>query len=199
MERTEAQAPSHKALVPRLEMSVFLQTWASCGSSCPSSSSTSLLPAVTASLEDPGLLLSTMCICMEVPTFRWGQTVSNLLWASSFSWVTWKVEEASPRLCYRQGKVWVFLPDMSLMHTWPLPERKISQILFFFPILGPGVNFPAYYHAYTVPTGQFNTRDIFVLITMGNMHEIMAVLLLSITASWNVIPEKNFFSSCCQK
>lgn len=54
------------------------------------------------------------------------------------------------------------------------------------------MDFPAYYHTYIVPTGHFNTRDIFVFITIGNMHSIMAMPLLLITASRNVVPQKKY-------
>lgn len=161
-----------------------------------------------------------MCLCVGVPTFRWRQTLLNLLWASSSPWGyvegwtgisnTARAENCSQKRTkcgYGQGKVWVFLPGIPLMHIWPLgnsmaeTQRKISQILFLpQSYTTVGTEKGAWGRSQHTTTHSacphFNTRDIFVFIIMGNTHEIMARLLLLITASYNVIPENIFLSHC---
>lgn len=208
-------------------MWLLLPPQESWGSSCPSSSSTSQLPSPPTSLADPGLLpqhkpLSAKWICTGIPTFRWTQILLNLLWASGSPWgydrKGWRGSTNTGRTenCSQEGtkcgngqeKGWVFLPDIPLMHTWPIgnsmaaTQRKISQTLSSQSQTAVGTQKRPWgrsQHTATLSAcPHFNIRHIFVFIIMGNTHEIMPRLLLLITASCNVIPE-NIFHSHCQK
>jgi len=93
-------------------------------------------------------LLSAMYIRTDVPTFRWRQTVLNLLGGSSSSGISGglkrhRQDPESRELQAAKTKMWLragkgpSLLARHLMHVWPLgysmaaTERKTSQILFF--------------------------------------------------------------------
>lgn len=69
-------------------------------------------PLTTLGFPSGHRLLSAMPISMEVTTFRWRKTVLNLLWASSSSWVMWRVKRhlqgcERRKLQAAKNKMWV--------------------------------------------------------------------------------------------